>query len=117
MENTLKEKAVKKELRKLNALFKDIPEKNKKLVEGLINNAAFMFVSLKELQEELNENGAVIAYTSGNGFDTIKDNPAHKAYTNMLGKYTAIIKQLNDLLPKENQENKDDLISFLGDKH
>ena len=49
-----------------------------------------MYVTLEELQKEINENGAMIKYQSGNGFDTIRDNPAQKAYTTMISRYTGI---------------------------
>ena len=96
-----KDKRIKNEIAELNKIFADIPADRKKLVEGLIQNAAFMRVTLEELQQEVIENGAVIQCQSGNGFDTIKDNPAQKAYTTMVARYTQITKQLNDMLPEQ----------------
>ncbi len=111
-----KDKEIKKEIDKLNNIFKDIPEDKKSLCEGLIKNAAFMYVTLEELQEEVNENGAMIKYQSGNGFDTIKDNPAQKAYTTMISRYSGIIDQLNKMLPSDkNIQNNDELLDFLRD--
>lgn len=100
-----KEKAIKKEIGELNKLFADIPADRAKLVEGLIQNAAFMRVTLEELQKEVIENGAVIQCQSGNGFDTIKDNPAQKAYTTMVSRYTQIINQLQGLLPDKSSDD------------
>lgn len=106
---------IKKELTTLNAIFKDIPEDKKKLVNGLIENAAFMRVTLKDLQQEVIDHGAMIATTSGNGFDMIKDNPAQKAYTTMVSRYASVIDQLIKLLPKEDQAGpRDELLEFLG---
>lgn len=111
MDKTLE---IKKEEKKLNTIFKDIPEDKKSLCEGLIKNAAFMYVTLEELQEEINENGAMIKYQSGNGFDTIRDNPAQKAYTTMISRYTGIIDQLNKMLPSDKiMQNNDELLDFL----
>ena len=111
MDKTLE---IKKEEKKLNTIFKDIPEDKKSLCEGLIKNAAFMYVTLEELQEEINENGAMIKYQSGNGFDTIRDNPAQKAYTTMISRYTGIIDQLNKMLPFDKiMQNNDELLDFL----
>ena len=109
-----KEKQIKKEISELNKLFQDIPSDQAKLVEGLIQNAAFMRVTLEELQKEVIENGAVIQCQSGNGFDTIKDNPAQKAYTTMVSRYTQIIKQLNDMLPAGGGAG-DPLLDFTND--
>ena len=111
MDKTLE---IKKEEKKLNTIFKDIPEDKKSLCEGLIKNAAFMYVTLEELQEEINKNGSMIKYQSGNGFDTIRDNPAQKAYTTMISRYTGIIDQLNKMLPSDKiMQNNDELLDFL----
>ena len=116
MDKESKENEIKKELAKLRKIFKDIPDENKKLCEGLMQNAAFMHVTLWELQEEINEHGAMIEYKSGNGFDTIRDNPAQKAYTTMINRYSVIIKQLTDLLPKNNTETTagTEIMAFLN---
>ena len=102
-----KKKLIKKEIEQLNKLFVEIPSDQKKMVEGLIQNAAFMRITLEELQKEVIENGAVIQCQSGNGFDTIKDNPAQKAYNTMVSRYTQIIDQLRKFLP-ETKENRDE---------
>lgn len=112
-----KENKIKQEIAKLNKIFADIPEDKKSLCEGLIKNAAFMFVTLEELQKEVNEHGAMMQYTSGNGFETIKDNPAQKAYTTMISRYSGIIDQLSKLLPSDRQiQNNDELLEFLKDR-
>lgn len=94
-----KDSAIKREIAKLNKIFAEIPDDKKELVEGLIQNAAFMHVELQDLQEEIKKNGAVIPCQSGNGFETIKDNPAQKAYTTMIARYSAVIGQLDGFLP------------------
>lgn len=113
-----KEKQIKKEITELNKLFADIPSEQKKLVEGLIQNAAFMRVTLEELQKEVVESGAIIRCQSGNGFDTIKDNPAQKAYTTMVSRYTQIIDKLQDFLPKTDSivdERRKKLLEVIND--
>lgn len=113
-----KEKLIKKEIAQLNKIFADIPSDQAKMVEGLIQNAAFMRITLEELQREVIENGAVIQCQSGNGFDTIKDNPAQKAYTTMVARYTQIINQLQTFLPKQVEEkdsHKEKLLSIIND--
>lgn len=109
-----KDELIKKEIRELNKLFRDIPANRKKLVDGLIQNAAFMRVTLEELQGEVIENGAVIQCQSGNGFDTIKDNPAQKAYTTMVARYTQIINQLQNFLPNDNEDKDERRSKLLG---
>ena len=94
-----KDKLIKKEIKKLNDIFRFLPADKKELCEGLIQNAAFMRITLMELQEDVNEHGAMISCQSGNGFTTIKDNPAQKAYATMISRYTSVIDQLSSYLP------------------
>lgn len=94
-----KNKLIAAEVEKLNEIFRFLPQDKKELCEGLIQNAAFMKATLCELQEEVNEHGAMISCQSGNGFVTVKDNPAQKAYATMISRYISIIDQLNSYLP------------------
>lgn len=115
MDRETKDNAIKKEKAKLQRIFKDLPTDVKSVNEGLIQNAAFMLVTLQELQEDIKEKGAIMECKSGNGFDTIKDNPAQKAYTTMISRYTVIIKQLTDLLPNPNETTTGaELLNFIS---
>ena len=99
MTKNSKEAEIEQEKIKLNEIFHYLPEDKKKLCEGLIQNAAFMKVTLEELQADVVAHGAMISCKSGNGFKTIKDNPAQKAYTTMISRYSSIIDQLSSYLP------------------
>lgn len=98
-----KDKLINAEIEKLNEIFRFLPNDKKELCEGLIQNAAFMKATLIELQEDVNEHGAMISCQSGNGFTTIKDNPAQKAYATMISRYVSIIDQLTSYLPSNKQ--------------
>ena len=114
MDKGTRDKEIKKETDKIRKLFKDLPQEKKTMCEGLIQNAGFMYVTLKELQEEIKENGALINTTSGNGFDIVKDNPSYKAYTTMISRYTVIIKQLTDMLPEGESGAGKELLAFIS---
>lgn len=100
-----KDRQIKKEISKLKRIFKDIAPNKKTLCEKLIQNAAFMAVTLEELQEQINEEGSVIKSINGNGFETVQEAPASKAYNTMINRYTSVIKQLQDLLPDAKTDN------------
>lgn len=106
-----KEKLIKKEKSRLKRIFKDISEDKKKLCEPLMQNAAFMVVTLEELQKSIADEGAVIKAVNGNGFMTTQENPAQKSYNTMINRYTVIIKQLQDLLP----DDKVDTVNKAGE--
>lgn len=52
-----KEQKIKKEIARLKRVFKDLDKNKLQTVESLIKNAAFMAVSLEELQEIINAEG------------------------------------------------------------
>lgn len=95
---------IKKEIAKLKKIFKEIPEDKKKLCEKLIQNAAFMSVTLEELQETVIQEGAIASFVNGNGFSVLQEHPAQKSYNAMINRYSSVIRQLQDLLPDNKQE-------------
>lgn len=100
----MKNERISKEIEKLNAIFENIAEDKKVLCAKLIQNAAFMAVTLEELQEKINTEGAVLNYINGNGFETIQEHPAQKSYNTMINRYSAVVRQLSDLLPDSKQD-------------
>lgn len=101
-----KETRIRKELRKIKVLYKDIPKNQQKLCEKLMENAAFMAVTLEDLQAEVNKKGAIIRQKNGNGFNVTQESPAQKSYNVMIGKYTAVVAKLDEMLPEEISESK-----------
>lgn len=106
-----KDKRIEEELTVLTEVLADIPENKKKVASGLIENAAFMRATLKELQEKVNEDGAVVEKTNGNGFEVCRENPALTAYSKVLTGYNKTVGQLVALLP----DGKSDAAARAGD--
>ena len=103
-----KNKAIKKELNRLKKLFKDLPENKKKISEKLIDNAAFMSVSLEELKKDIILYGVKETYVNGKDQYGFKESIESKTYNTTIKNYMAIIKQLNEMLPEDKQINEDD---------
>lgn len=101
-----KDKAIEKEYKRISKLFEGMPENKRQLTEKLIRNCAFMAVTLEELQALVNEEGAVVYSTNGNGFETRSEHPAQKSYNTMIKNFNATIKQLNDLMPEKQNVSK-----------
>ena len=94
-----KEEKIKREFSRLKRIFKDLDKNKLQTVESLIKNAAFMAVSLEELQEIINEEGYTVEYQNGaNQSDAVKTHIA------MTKNHAAIIKQLCDLVPPEKKK-------------
>lgn len=103
-----KQKRIKKEITKLNGLLKNISSKKKKAVDSLIKNAAFMVVTLEDLQEEINEKGVTEEYQNGANQSGVKKSSAVEVYNTMIKNLSQLMKQLTDLLPKEDPKPDDD---------
>lgn len=96
-----KEELEKKEKRKLASIYRKIDKDTKKSVEHLVEEAAFMAASLYELREIINEKGYTEEYQNGANQKGIKKCSEVEIYNTMVKNYMSAVKQLTDLLPKE----------------
>ena len=103
-EETKSEK-IQKVAKKIKRIFKDLDKNKKKLVDPLVEKAAFMSVTLDELQETINYEGCVSEYKNGENQFGTKKSPEVEIYLNMSKNYAAIIKQLTDLVPAAKRKN------------
>lgn len=95
----LNEKNIKKEITKLNKLFSQIEDDNKKtLVKSLVEEAAFLKVALLQAKEELKEEG-LTTETVNASQKFIKAHPSTGIYEKYARQYTQIIKELIEYLP------------------
>lgn len=118
LQNKEKADKIKKEMLKLKRLFKDMEKDTMNTVSSLIRNAAFMAVTLDDLQETINIEGAVSEYQNGENQWGTKKSPEVEIYNTMIKNHMAIIKQLSDLLPKVANAPGvgDDFEEFVGSK-
>lgn len=106
---------------KLVKQFNKIEKKKLKIVEKLIDNAAFMAVLLEDIRQKINENGYMVEYKNGDNQYGLKKSPEIEIFNQTISNYSKTIKQLTDLLPvevkleqKDNEEKK--LIEFIKGK-
>lgn len=110
-----KQREIKKEIKRLEEVYKDIDVKRKDLLPGLIENAAFTRITLKYLAEDLKENGTTEMFSqSENQTPYSRRRPEADLYNTMTGNYLKFIKQLDDMLPKA-VEKPTEKIDFLDD--
>lgn len=100
-EGKSKDKIIKAEKRKLAGIYTRLDEKTKKSVGSLVDEAAFMAASLYELRKIIDEKGYTEEYQNGANQRGVKKCSEVEIYNTMLKNYSAIVKQLTDLLPKE----------------
>jgi len=103
-----KEERIKKEIRRLRRIFKKMDDDTKKATQSLLENAAFMAITLEDLQEVINREGVISEYQNGANQWGTKKSPEAEVYNTMIKHYMSIIKQLTDLLPKDAEVVKED---------
>lgn len=105
---------VRKEFLKLKKIYRFLPKDTFKVNENLIKNAAFMAVSLQELQALIDDNGYTEEYKNGQNQKGIKKSSEVDIYNTYIKNYTTIIKMLNELLPKSaaSSDDAENLLKF-----
>lgn len=107
-------KLVGEEKTKLLRQFASLPTKQKNIVDGLIERAAFMRIMLAGLEEDIKKNGEFELFTQSDAVQPYqRKRPAVDIYNASIKNYSSIIKQLTELLPAESEAAEDELIAFL----
>jgi|LSQX01.2.fsa_nt_gb uncharacterized protein YfbU (UPF0304 family) len=108
-----KAKRIKKEVARLKRLFKDLPGDKKKAGEGLIQEAAFMRATLEEARYIIDQEGILEHFEQGSQ-KFLREHPATKVYNTMIQRYSAVSKQIFDMLPTEEATTEqDELMEFV----
>ncbi len=102
-----KDTLIKREVARLTNLFKDMERVRKLSTNGLIVEASFMKATLAELKAEIDKAGPIDNMPQGD-YSILREHPALKSYNTMVQRYAAVLKQLTDLLPKEEQKAVED---------
>ena len=106
---------IKKEKQKISKLFKKIDKNKQAVVEKLIDNVAFMSVTLDDLKEDIKIYGVKETYMNGSNQFGFKESIESKTYNTMLKNYMNAVKQLIDLLPDEEKKSAgEDLLKFIA---
>ena len=84
---------IKQEKNRLTKVFKDLDKNKLTTVAPLINTAAFLAVSLDELQDEINESGYVEKYQNGANQHGIKQSSFVETHIAMTRNLSTITKQ------------------------
>ena len=113
--NLDKDALIKKEVTKLTNIFKNLSTGTKNSITNLINEAAFMSVSLSELRKIINEKGYTEIYQNGENQKGVKKSAEVDIYNSLIKHYMAIMKQLLELLPKSEVAVAENIIQRFGE--
>lgn len=96
-----KDSRIYEEFQRISVFFEDLAEHERSVILPLIQNAAFMRVTLEDLQKIIAEQGPVEAYQNGENQYGMKQSAAMQSYNSLIKNYAAVIKNLFNLLPPE----------------
>ena len=110
-----KTELINKKEEELKTNYTFVEKKRKKNAETLIKRAAFMDISLLELESIINLKGYEEEYKNGANQYGTKKRSQVDTYNVMVKNHIACIKQLEDMVEKDraSQDTGDDLMEFL----
>ena len=104
----IKQKRIKKELSKLKKVYKDIPKDKMIIVDGLINRAAFMRISLEDMELDIHKDGFVEMFSQSETQTPYeRERPVARLYNSMNKNYQSIIKELTSHLKYLDEDHEE----------
>lgn len=95
-----KEERIRGEKRRLDGIFRKLPDNAKKIALPLIERASFMRIELEDLEASLKENGWTELFQQSEKVDPyMRARPEGQTYNTLNGSYQKIMKQLFDMIP------------------
>lgn len=101
MNDKTKEKRIQDELTRIIDRFTDADANQKAVIMPMIQNAAFMKVTLEDLQEIINQEGVTDTYQNGANQHGVKQSATLQSYNSLIKNYTAVIRALSRIVPFE----------------
>lgn len=99
---------IKRENERLRARYADLPEESMEILDGLIDRAAFLRPTLDDLEEDININGTTESFSQGDQEPYQRERPVVRQYNALLKNYQTIIKQLDDVQPRDKADQLND---------
>lgn len=96
-----KKTIVRQEKTRLENLYADLPERERIMAAGLIENAAFMRAELAELAADIAANGWTEMFSQGKQAPYARARPNGQTYTSLEEKYKKTMDSLRAMLPPD----------------
>lgn len=87
------------ELKRISVFFEEIDENDLAIISPLIQNYAFMRITLDDLQELINRDGVVDHYQNGANQSGLKVSAALQSYNSLIKNFSSLVKSLGCYLP------------------
>lgn len=101
-----KDKRIGREYERMVELFHTMPENELIFCDPLLQNAAFMKVTLEDLQGAINQNGVTDVYQNGANQSGTKASADLQAYNSLAKVYTALMDKLSKKLPVQIKQSR-----------
>lgn len=102
MDEMEKDRRIKKEIRRLNTIYKGIGKNEKSHIDGLVKRTAYMRVTLEDMEEDLNENGFTELFSQSEKAEPYqRERPIARLYNTMNKNYQSIMKQLSEFIIRD----------------
>ena len=106
MAKRTRESRIKAENKRLQKILQDLDPNKLEIVNTLICRAAFLTVSLQDLEEEIALEGWTEEYQNGDNQKGVKQSAAAGVHISLTKNLNAIIKQLLDIVPAAQRKSK-----------
>ena len=104
------------EIKRLSGIYSNLQPKQKQLAEGLIVQAARLRVRLDALNADISENGLTELFQQSDKVDPYtRERPEAALFVKLDKNYQAIIRQLNEMLPPEEDADDDEISKYRSD--
>ena len=101
--------ARRKKIAELEAILERIPEDKKYIGEKIVDELIFMQDTLTALKRKIKEDGTIEEFIQGKQQFT-REAPALTSYNKTVARYSALYKQLTELMPKTQEAQKSNAV-------
>ncbi|WP_416729208.1 hypothetical protein [Fictibacillus sp. JL2B1089] len=105
---------ISEEMDRLLEVFSGLPNGKLKIAKRLIERIAFMKVTLEVLENNIKTKGPTYLFKNGSQKMHV-ENPAQKSYNTMINRYTSACEKLFNLLPRDVDEGKHEVVDEVDD--
>lgn len=107
-------KEISTDLKQFEEILKIIPDERKAIAQKLITEICFITKTLEDLRKTIEATGTVDLFEQGKQ-RFMRENPALKAYNTTIQRYSLLYKQLESMIPKNQQEpHENELYNFIN---
>lgn len=105
-----KDSRITAEEQRLRQIYKNVDEDNKAIIDGLIQRAAYMRITLEDWEKDIDKNGYIEMFTQSEKTAPYeRERPVIRLYNTMNANYQKIINQLSNLVPKYEPKEEGDV--------